>query len=62
MLCRGEYSCPLCRRLANSVLPLPPQMGECSAVVRSRPVGLNAIITELVKFLKENPPTKPVST
>jgi len=58
---RGEhYSCPLCRRLANSVLPLPPQLGECAAIVRSQPATLNAIITELVKFLKENPPTKPV--
>ncbi|XP_054287000.1 E3 ubiquitin-protein ligase Ubr3-like isoform X1 [Macrosteles quadrilineatus] len=57
---RGEYSCPLCRRLANSVLPLPPQLGECAAVVRSRPVTLTATITELVKFLKENPPTNSV--
>ncbi|XP_063233328.1 E3 ubiquitin-protein ligase Ubr3 [Bacillus rossius redtenbacheri] len=50
---RGEYWCPLCRQLANSVLPLSPQLGECSAVVRSRPVGLVAIVSELTSFLKE---------
>lgn len=54
---RGEYWCPLCRQLANSVLPLSPQLGECAAVVRSRPGGLPAIVTELCNFLKENPPT-----
>ncbi|KAL1137748.1 hypothetical protein AAG570_009444 [Ranatra chinensis] len=53
----GEYACPLCRQLANSVLPLPPQMGETAAVVRSRPVSMAAIIPELTNFLKENPPT-----
>lgn len=57
---RGEYACPLCRQLANSVLPLPPQLGECAAVVRSRPASMSAIITELTNFLKENPPTMPV--
>ncbi|KAK7870457.1 hypothetical protein R5R35_000735 [Gryllus longicercus] len=54
---RGEYWCPLCRQLANSVLPLSPQLGECAAVVRSRPAGLPAIVTEVCNFLKENPPT-----
>uniref|UniRef100_A0A1B6CS83 E3 ubiquitin-protein ligase n=1 Tax=Clastoptera arizonana TaxID=38151 RepID=A0A1B6CS83_9HEMI len=57
---RGEYACPLCRQLANSVLPLPPQLGECAAVVRSRPASFEAIITELTNFLKENPTTTPV--
>lgn len=34
---KGEYFCPLCRQLANSVLPLSPQLGgERAAVVRSR--------------------------
>ncbi|GLG92566.1 Uncharacterized protein GBIM_00221 [Gryllus bimaculatus] len=54
---RGEYWCPLCRQLANSVLPLSPQLGECAAVVRSRPAGLPSIVTEVCNFLKENPPT-----
>ncbi|XP_068083669.1 E3 ubiquitin-protein ligase Ubr3 isoform X2 [Anabrus simplex] len=54
---RGEYWCPLCRQLANSVLPLSPQLGECAAVVRSRPASLPSIVSELSNFLKENPPT-----
>ncbi|XP_069676263.1 E3 ubiquitin-protein ligase Ubr3 isoform X3 [Periplaneta americana] len=54
---RGEYWCPLCRQLANSVLPLSPQLGECAAMVRSRPASLPSIVTELNNFLKENPPT-----
>ncbi|XP_020708415.2 E3 ubiquitin-protein ligase Ubr3 [Athalia rosae] len=50
---RGEYLCPLCRQLANSVLPLSPQLGECAAVVRSRHASPTAILTELNSFLKE---------
>ncbi|XP_026827990.1 E3 ubiquitin-protein ligase Ubr3 isoform X2 [Ooceraea biroi] len=50
---RGEYLCPLCRQLANSVLPLSPQLGECSAVVRSRHASLETILTDLRTFLKE---------
>ncbi|XP_046744693.1 E3 ubiquitin-protein ligase Ubr3 isoform X1 [Diprion similis] len=50
---RGEYFCPLCRQLANSVLPLSPQLGECAAVVRSRHASPMAILTELNSFLKE---------
>ncbi|KAJ8687402.1 hypothetical protein QAD02_023196 [Eretmocerus hayati] len=50
---RGEYNCPLCRQLANSVLPLSPQLGECSAVVRSRHSSSETILTELNDFLKE---------
>ncbi|XP_031787991.1 E3 ubiquitin-protein ligase Ubr3 isoform X1 [Nasonia vitripennis] len=50
---RGEYNCPLCRQLANSVLPLSPQLGECSAVVRSRHLSPETILLELNNFLKE---------
>ncbi|CAD6218621.1 GSCOCG00011463001-RA-CDS [Cotesia congregata] len=50
---RGEYLCPLCRQLANSVLPLSPQLGECSAIVRSRHSSTSAILSELNNFLKE---------
>ncbi|XP_053595393.1 E3 ubiquitin-protein ligase Ubr3 [Microplitis demolitor] len=50
---RGEYLCPLCRQLANSVLPLSPQLGECSAIVRSRHTSTSAILSELNNFLKE---------
>ncbi|XP_011691605.1 PREDICTED: E3 ubiquitin-protein ligase UBR3 isoform X2 [Wasmannia auropunctata] len=50
---RGEYLCPLCRQLANSVLPLSPQLGECSAVVRSRHASTETIYADLNTFLKE---------
>ncbi|XP_076160459.1 ubr3 ubiquitin ligase isoform X2 [Ptiloglossa arizonensis] len=49
----GEYLCPLCRQLANSVLPLSPQLGECAAVVRSRHASSATILSELNSFLKE---------
>lgn len=57
---RGEYWCPLCRQLANSVLPLSPQLGEGTAIVRSRPASLPSIVFELTNLLTENPPN-PVS-
>ncbi|XP_012275050.1 E3 ubiquitin-protein ligase Ubr3 isoform X2 [Orussus abietinus] len=50
---RGEYLCPLCRQLANSVLPLALQLGECEAVVRSRHASPTTILTELNNFLKD---------
>lgn len=50
---KGEYQCPLCRQVANSVLPLSPQLGECSAVVRSRHTSTETILQELNNFLKE---------
>ena len=31
-----EYSCPLCRKTANSVLPIIPNFGNFYAVVKSR--------------------------
>ncbi|KAI4500168.1 hypothetical protein M0802_004585 [Mischocyttarus mexicanus] len=49
----GEYLCPLCRQLANSVLPLSPQLGECAAVVRSYQASPSVILTELNNLLKE---------
>lgn len=50
---RGEYLCPLCRQLANSVLPLSPQLGECAAVVRSRQASPKIILSELNNFLND---------
>ena len=52
---RGEYNCPLCRQLANSVLPLSPQLGECTAIVRSRHSSPETILQDLSTFLKEVP-------
>lgn len=53
---RGEYACPLCRQLANSVLPLSPELGDCSTLVRSRTTCMSSIATEISALLSENPP------
>ena len=50
---RGEYLCPLCKRLANSLLPLSPQLGERSAVVRSGHTSYELVTNELYGFLKD---------
>ncbi|XP_053987373.1 E3 ubiquitin-protein ligase Ubr3 [Hylaeus volcanicus] len=49
----GEYLCPLCRQLANSVLPLFPKYEECAAVVQSRHASFSTILSELNNFLRE---------
>ncbi|KAK9883218.1 hypothetical protein WA026_001407 [Henosepilachna vigintioctopunctata] len=59
---KGEYLCPLCRQLANSVLPLSPQLGECSQIVRSRPTCMAQVLDELSDFLRESDPKPNVST
>ncbi|CAH2006803.1 unnamed protein product [Acanthoscelides obtectus] len=52
---KGEYLCPLCRQLANSVLPLSSQLGEKAQMVRSRPNEMmSKILEELGDFLREN--------
>ncbi|KAJ8969229.1 hypothetical protein NQ317_002184, partial [Molorchus minor] len=52
---KGEYLCPLCRQLANSVLPLSPQLGDKTQMVRSRPnESMSQILEELSSFLREN--------
>ncbi|XP_022907951.1 E3 ubiquitin-protein ligase Ubr3 [Onthophagus taurus] len=50
---KGEYHCPLCRQLANSVLPLSPQLGDCTQMVRSRPTSMEQVINELSSVLGE---------
>lgn len=57
---RGEYLCPLCRQLANSVLPLSPQLGDKAQMVRSRPSSMKNVLDEISDFLKEND-QKPVN-
>ena len=68
--------CPLCRQLANSVLPISPRLGECAvAMVRSRGKNDSNSSTENVKetdrltisreiadLLKENPPPPSMAT
>merc|ERR1719220_1760401 len=53
---KGEYMCPMCRQLANSVLPIPPDMS--GQVVRARsqcPVVLGQEVTALLR----EPPLSP---
>ncbi|XP_076360822.1 ubr3 ubiquitin ligase isoform X3 [Tachypleus tridentatus] len=57
---QGEYSCPLCRQLANSVLPIYPDMGETVAVVRCPPNNLSAVAQELSQLMATVP--TPVSS
>ncbi|RWS04809.1 E3 ubiquitin-protein ligase UBR3-like protein [Dinothrombium tinctorium] len=48
---QGEFSCPLCRQMANTVLPVNPEMGHHGAVVRCRPNDLEAVAVELMNLL-----------
>ena len=48
---QGEYSCPLCRQMANSVLPINPSMGEIGAIVKCRPNDINAVANEILDLL-----------
>ncbi|KAG5894127.1 hypothetical protein JTB14_004065 [Gonioctena quinquepunctata] len=52
---KGEYLCPLCRQLANSVLPLSSQLGDKTQMVRSKPKeSMSQVLEELGNFLREN--------
>jgi len=53
---RGEYMCPMCRQLANSVLPIPPDME--GQVVRARSQCAVTLGHEVTALLKE-PPVSP---
>ena len=53
---KGEYMCPMCRQLANSVLPIPPDMS--GQVVRSRSQCAVVLGHEVTALLKE-PPLSP---
>ena len=50
---KGEYQCPMCRQLANSVLPIPPDME--GQVVRSRSQCATVLGNELTGLLREPP-------
>ena len=57
---RGEYMCPMCRQLANSVLPIPPDP-EASQVVRARSQCAVTIGHEVTALLREPPATPSAS-
>lgn len=47
----GEYSCPLCRQLANSVIPLNPSYGRNSALVQSCSKNMEDVAEELSELM-----------
>lgn len=61
---RGEFLCPVCRQLANAVLPLSPQTETPTSVVRSKDDAkkqhsFKSLLDELTVLIKENePPSK----
>lgn len=50
----GEFYCPVCRQLSNSVLPLSPQLDRPTPVVRSGQQPFEQLVAELTNLIKEN--------
>lgn len=51
---RGEFLCPVCRQLSNSVLPLSPQLDRPTPVIRIPSPPFETLVTELTVLIKEN--------
>lgn len=51
---RGEFFCPVCRQLSNSVLPLSPQVDKPTPIVRSVKHNFKTLVGELMVLIKEN--------
>ena len=56
----GEFFCPVCRQLANSVLPLSPQQDRPTPMIRLPSPPFKTLVTELMNLIKENkgPPVR----
>lgn len=50
----GEFFCPVCRQLANSVLPLSPQLDRITPMIRVPAPPFKTLVTELMDLIKEN--------
>lgn len=50
----GEFSCPVCRQLANSVLPLSPQLDRPTTVVRNPTPDYGQLCIELMELIKDS--------
>ncbi|XP_071532346.1 E3 ubiquitin-protein ligase Ubr3 isoform X3 [Panulirus ornatus] len=50
---KGEYWCPLCRQLGNSVLPISPEIGDLSALVKHPSTCDNDIVEEVDRLLHD---------
>lgn len=51
---RGEFLCPVCRQMSNSVLPLSPQFERPTPVIRVPAPAFETLVTELTALIKEN--------
>lgn len=51
---RGEFYCPVCRQLSNSVLPLSPQLDRPTHIVRSGNQPFEQLVADLTDLIKEN--------
>lgn len=51
---RGEFLCPVCRQMSNSVLPLSPQFERPTPVVRIPGRSFETLVTELTNLIKKN--------
>lgn len=51
---QGEFLCPVCRQLSNSVLPLCSQTEKPSSVVRIAEPSYETLLNELTTLIREN--------
>ncbi|XP_076043889.1 ubr3 ubiquitin ligase [Oratosquilla oratoria] len=50
---KGEYWCPLCRQLGNAVLPISPEIGDLSALVKHPSSPGTELVQEVDKLLSD---------
>lgn len=50
----GEFSCPVCRQLANSVLPLSPQLDRPTTIIRNPTPDYGQLCIELMELIKDS--------
>lgn len=51
---RGEFLCPVCRQLSNSVLPLSPILDRPTPMIRIPSPPFKDLVTELTTLIKDN--------
>ncbi|KAK7077958.1 E3 ubiquitin-protein ligase ubr3 [Halocaridina rubra] len=49
---KGEYWCPLCRQLGNAVLPISPEIGELSSLVKP-PSNCDDLVEDVDRLLRD---------